>query len=278
MMPQDMRALAACQGQGTPIFSPSFPAVPGSSGVATGADAAAGKINSEGSPSSAGVAGAGTFARPGAAAGVDAAPTPVAATTPPAASPASTTSGMTAMVVSCGMTSCAAGQVAVVPPPRVGSSPGTVGTGALPGAVGAPAPGVAAAVGAVGAPAPGGAAAVSAVDSTAIAPGSPAPSLPSLAAAGTLVCTDPPPPCPTGQSPQFTARGAWECTTCALVVTYGGLYGNYRRCVNVPTIVCPSGQSPTWVFENDAWACRTTCDNGQYDQHLIQGALVCVPC
>ena len=73
-------------------------------------------------------------------------------------------------------------------------------------------------------------------------------------------------------------KHTWECTDCALVVTYGFLYGNYRRCVNEPHVNCPEGQVPTWVVEDEQWECKRTCDNGQYDRHAIQGQTVCVPC
>jgi hypothetical protein len=159
-------------------------------------------------------------------------------TSVPAADPSTT-----AMVQSCGSAPCAPGQVAVELPPMVGS-PGT-------GAGGAPSAGAADSTAAASAPVP---------------------------ADGTIVCTDPPPPCPQGQSPQYTSKGTWECTDCSLVVTYGGIYGNYRRCVSLPHLDCPQGQTPTWVFEDDQWECKPTCDNGQYDQHTIGGQLVCVPC
>jgi hypothetical protein len=158
---------------------------------------------------------------------------------------------ITAMTVTCGQANCASGQVAIEAPPMVGGTGGAPGTGA-PTASGAA----------------GGA------DST----GAAAPSAPQMLPAGTLICADPPPPCPTGQSPQFTAKQTWECTDCALVVTYGGIYGNYRRCVSSPTLQCPQGQVPTWVFEDEQWECKDTCDNGQYDQHVIAGQTVCVPC
>jgi hypothetical protein len=157
-------------------------------------------------------------------------------------------SPLTAMTVTCGAASCAPGQVAIEAPPMVAPGGGVGATGGAPSASGA------------------------AGDSA--GPSAP----PQLMPAGTLLCADPPPTCPPGQSPQFTAKQTWECTDCSLVVTYGGAYGNYRRCVNAPTIDCPMGQVPTWVFEDEKWECKDTCDNGQYDQHKINGMLVCVPC
>jgi hypothetical protein len=107
-------------------------------------------------------------------------------------------------------------------------------------------------------------------------------SAPDAGTAPAYVCAPPPPSCPEGQSPQFTQKNAWECTDCALVVSYGSIYGNFRRCVNEPKLQCPDGQVPTWVFEDDQWECQwecqDTCDNGQYDQHTINGTTVCVPC
>ena len=110
------------------------------------------------------------------------------------------------------------------------------------------------------------------------APTSSAPAADPSAPTAKLFCTDPPPSCPQGQSPQFTSKKTWECTDCGLVVTYGGIYGNYRRCVNKPHLNCPAGNVPTWVFEDEQWECKTKCDNGQYDQHTVEGTLVCVPC
>ncbi len=45
-----------------------------------------------------------------------------------------------------------------------------------------------------------------------------------------------------------------------------------------PTVVCPQGQTPTWSYDKEDWECDPTCDNGMYDQHTIDGQLVCVPC
>jgi len=151
---------------------------------------------------------------------------------------------VTAMVASCAQAPCSNGQVGVELPAMVGS-PGTGGPAAAGAGAAAPS------AGAGGAPVP---------------------------ADGTIVCADPPPACPSGESPQYTSKGTWECTDCSLVVTYGGIYGNYRRCVSMPHLNCPDGQTPTWVFEDDQWECKPTCDNGQYDQHTIAGQLVCVPC
>jgi hypothetical protein len=63
-----------------------------------------------------------------------------------------------------------------------------------------------------------------------------------------------------------------------MVVTYGGIYGNYRRCVSTPTLTCPGGEVPTYSYELENWECKPTCDNGMYDRHTINGQLVCVPC
>jgi hypothetical protein len=209
-----------CEGNDIPIYSNRFAPQAGASGVATGAEAAAGQVSSD-APSSG----------------------------HPVASDGDAPS--TAMTVTCGQADCAPGQVAIAAPPLVGNP----GTGGAPSAGG-----LGAASGAAG------------------AGGAPAPPAPQLMPAGTLLCADPPPSCPTGQSPQFTSKKTWECTDCALVVTYGGIYGNYRRCVSEPHLVCPDGQVPTWVFEDEQWECKTKCDNGQYDQHTVQGVLVCVPC
>jgi hypothetical protein len=156
----------------------------------------------------------------------------------------STDPSVTAMTVTCGQANCAAGQVAVQIPGKPSGGPG------------GPSSSAAGVDSATGAPSSG--------DST------PTP--------GTTVCADPPPDCPQGESPQYTMKQTWECTDCTLVVTYGGEYGNYRRCVGKPDVTCQQGQVPTWVYQDEQWECQPTCDNGQYDQHIIAGELVCVPC
>ena len=153
-------------------------------------------------------------------------------------------SSLTAMTVSCGHSPCAAGQVAIEIPPALGPVVGGIGD-----AVGGPST--------MGGPTP-----------------TPSPD----AGAAMYACAAPPPSCPAGLSPQYTMKKTWDCTDCTIVVTYGGAYGNYRRCASLPTITCETGQVPTWVFEDEAWECKKTCDNGQYDQHTIGGILVCVPC
>jgi len=152
---------------------------------------------------------------------------------------------LTAMTAECGAApACAAGQVAVEVP-NLTANPST-------GAVGA------------------------AIDIAESDP-APGPAVPP-APERTLTCAEAPPSCPSGQSPQWSIKKMWECTDCSLVVTYGGIYGNYRRCVGSPKIECPAGEVPTWQLEEDAWLCKPTCDNGLYDQHTIEGKLVCVPC
>jgi hypothetical protein len=149
----------------------------------------------------------------------------------------------TAMAVSCAPAACAPGEVLVEQPPKIDNTTGGVGVGA-------------------------------GVDDSFGGPDSNPPPAPTP----TTVCTVPPPQCPTGQSPQFTLHQTWECTDCSLVVTYGGIFGSVRRCVNKPNVTCTGEDVPTWSFGDEAWQCKTKCDNGLYDQHTIQGTLVCVPC
>jgi hypothetical protein len=150
---------------------------------------------------------------------------------------------LTAMVAECGTTTCAPYEVQVeIPPPASGG----VGTGAAAGGVD---------------------------DGP-----TPPPADPPTPPAPTTKCAPPPPSCQAGFSPQYTSHDTWECTDCAMVVTYGGIYGNYRRCVSTPTVNCPTGQVPTYSYELETWDCKPTCDNGMYDQHTINGVLVCVPC
>jgi hypothetical protein len=199
-----------CGSGDVPIYTSRFLPMAGASGVATGADATAGRTNSD----------------------------PGAMSESPPNDPS-----LTAMTVQCGQAACAPGQVAVLLPPK--ATPGGGGLGAAAGGS----------------------------DSTS---GGPATGAPPTAAM--VVCAEPPPVCPTGQSPQYTIKQTWECTDCSLVVTYGGIYGNYRRCVGVPHLTCSNGEVPTWVFEDDQWECKPPCDNGQYDRHTIAGVMVCVPC
>jgi hypothetical protein len=168
--------------------------------------------------------------------------------------PSAGSDDVSAMTVSCGQADCAAGQVAVEIAPDP-SAQGGDGIGGAPFSEGKPATG-------------GG---------TTDTPGSPGGNG-AMDPPAKIICTAPPPACAKGLSPQFTGKQTWECTDCSLVVTYGGQYGNVRRCASAPTIVCPDGQVPTWVYEDEQWECKPTCDNGQYDQHTIGGQMVCVPC
>jgi hypothetical protein len=247
-----------CSGTDVPIYKNRFAAQYGSSGVATAPEAAAGVISSD-APAG-GTAGP-VATTPGApavtASSAPAAPEPTGTGT---ATDAGTADGRyTAMIVTCGAAPCSTDQVAVEAPPTVGAGPGTATTG----------------IGVAGPSAPAAAPTTSAAAAGTTAPSAAAPaSTPPT----NLICTSPPPPCPEGQSPQFTSKQMWECTDCSLVVTYGGIYGNYRRCVNMPHLTCPDSEVPTWVYEDEQWECKTKCDNGQYDQHTIQGVMVCVPC
>lgn len=238
-----------CSGSDAPIYTNRFAPQSGGSGVATAPEAVAGKISSD-----APTGGAPTYVGPtsvptGSDAPVDGGPAPAVAD----AGTGSDAGGglITAMIGTCGPSPCGPGQVAVEAPPKVAAATGA----ATAGPASAP-------IAPVSSP-------------PAAADPSPAPAATPTVA---LVCAQPPPVCPQGQSPQFTMKQTWECTDCSLVVTYGAAYGNYRRCVNMPQIQCPDGQVPTWVFEDEQWECKTTCDNGQYDQHVAQGLLVCVPC
>ncbi len=213
-----------CGAGQVPTYKNRFQPVGGASGVASGADAAAGQVSAD---------------RP--------------AETPVAVSDAGIDNGVvTAMILTCEQATCPDGQVAVEQLPRSA----TYGGGATSGAIDSAGP---SAGGDALPPSP---------------PADPTPPSPPV----TVVCADPPPDCPQGQSPQYTIHNTWECTDCAMVVTYGGAYGNYRRCVNSPTVACPEGQVPTYVLEDEQWECKQTCDNGAYDQHTIDGVMVCVPC
>jgi hypothetical protein len=91
-------------------------------------------------------------------------------------------------------------------------------------------------------------------------------------------CVPPPPECPAGTDPNYVGS-SWRCDPpCELLIHYGSIYGGQLVCAGRPRISCPSGQVPTFVYETRTWQCRTTCDNGLYDQIRLDGALVCVPC
>jgi hypothetical protein len=220
-----------CETGDTPVYTNRFVPVPGGSGVASAADAAAGKINSEGG-------GGATF---GGAEG----PAPAVPATGGPSTPAPKVEGpITAMTAECVASICDPGKVAVELPKKIDPGLGAPATAAVDGTAGPLA--------------------------TSTSPAADTPE---------YTCVEPPPTCTAGESPQYNiSKGFWECTDCALVVTYGGQYGNYRRCVNEPHLDCGDGQVPTWIYETEQWECKTTCDNGAYDQHTITGQLVCVPC
>ncbi len=93
------------------------------------------------------------------------------------------------------------------------------------------------------------------------------------------VCVPPPPDCPDGTHPNYVASGVWRCDPpCDLIIHYGSIYSGRNVCAGRPDESCPSGQSPTFVYETEAWECRPTCDNTLYDRIYLDGALVCVPC
>ena len=95
--------------------------------------------------------------------------------------------------------------------------------------------------------------------------------------AGGATCVPPPPHCAAGEQLDATG-GAFHCVPCDIIVQFGALYAGRRVCAPSPHLSCSGGETPTFVFETEAWECRPTCDNGEYDQHMIGGLLVCVPC
>jgi hypothetical protein len=267
---QQPQALVCSDGD-VPIYSNTFVPQVGASGVATAPEAAAGIISSDATGTGSTVGGTASLGPAVGATGTPTTTAPPPSTPPLAASDGGSATGpITAMVATCGTAPCAPDQVAVDIPPAPNPTTGVTGT-AGPTAAGAPiATSTAVSDTTAARPATAGAAAPTA--------GAAAPAAASSPPANNLVCTSPPPPCPEGQSPQFTMKHTWVCTDCALVVTYGYIYGNYRRCVDEPHLECPQGQVPTWVVEDEQWECKSTCNNGTYDQHAIQGQTVCVPC
>lgn len=72
--------------------------------------------------------------------------------------------------------------------------------------------------------------------------------------------------------------GHLSCVACDFVIRYGALFDGLRICAPTPTLSCGAGQVPTFLEEIQEWRCENTCDNGLYDQALLNGNLVCVPC
>lgn len=72
--------------------------------------------------------------------------------------------------------------------------------------------------------------------------------------------------------------GQLSCVPCDVVVRYGALFFGLRVCAPNPALSCGAGQVPTFLEELREWRCENTCDNGLYDQALLNGTLVCVPC
>ncbi|MBI4820989.1 MAG: choice-of-anchor D domain-containing protein [Deltaproteobacteria bacterium] len=100
-------------------------------------------------------------------------------------------------------------------------------------------------------------------------------------ARGRLECLPVPPPCPSGRTPELRPSEnsyAWVCTLCNVVVHFGGLYDNVRVCAPEPQLTCPTDEVPTFDAETYEWQCIATCDNGAYDQRMLDGTLICVPC
>jgi hypothetical protein len=94
-----------------------------------------------------------------------------------------------------------------------------------------------------------------------------------------LICTSPPPRCSGGQWAQYTVSGHWICTDCSVLIHYGGIFGGVTRCAPAPTASqCGAGEVPTFDATQEAWQCAPKCDNGLYDQVMLAGVLVCVPC
>ncbi len=92
------------------------------------------------------------------------------------------------------------------------------------------------------------------------------------------ICVPPPPMCPAGQHPAYRGSG-WVCEApCEIVIRYGYMFGFRRVCTGRPTIMCPTGQVPTFDFGSERWVCRPTCNNTTYDRIFLDGAVVCIPC
>jgi hypothetical protein len=125
-----------------------------------------------------------------------------------------------------------------------------------------------------------------AVPATSSSSPSPAPTPPTVTASE-VICTSPPPACPSGQAPSYAPAGFWHCLplcnpedSSLVVISYGSTYGNGGVCAGPPPLfMCATpGDVWTWNYLTEAWQCEPKCDNGQYDQRSYEGEIVCVPC
>lgn len=98
-----------------------------------------------------------------------------------------------------------------------------------------------------------------------------------IEAMGMTRCVSAPPVCSNGQVALY-GDGGWDCAECPYIIQYGGIFDGERVCGEPPDLRCGSGETPTFVAEDRAWSCRETCNNGLYDQILVDQLLICVPC
>lgn len=95
---------------------------------------------------------------------------------------------------------------------------------------------------------------------------------------GTLTCVSAPMNC-SGLGVGLDYReDSWSCGPCDVVVQYGGIFDGLRVCAPSPNMSCPAGEAPTFDAAAHQWSCVRTCNNGLYDQRMLNGQLVCVPC
>lgn len=95
---------------------------------------------------------------------------------------------------------------------------------------------------------------------------------------GELTCVPLPPECPLTMQPVWSEADGWSCVPCDVVVQFGYLFDFERVCAVRPSLVCPSGQVPTFSETERHWICAPLCDNTDYDVVWADGAPVCVPC
>lgn len=94
-----------------------------------------------------------------------------------------------------------------------------------------------------------------------------------------LICASPPPYCGPTLWAQYSLSGRWDCTDCSVVIHYGALFGGVTRCAPPPsTVQCTGGEVPTFDAMKEQWLCAPKCNNVQYDQVMLGGMLVCIPC
>jgi hypothetical protein len=70
----------------------------------------------------------------------------------------------------------------------------------------------------------------------------------------------------------------WRCTSCDVIVHFGGLFGNLEVCAPKPPQNCGGDLVPTFKVDTGMWECDPDCDGSTYDPAEWMGLDICVPC